>query len=276
MKAILRTLESQIDHLESSDDFAELRSSVWRWRRGKSGQSISRWRETRPLSGEERDLLKLELVIADLDPLFISSCAKYFGPMIKSGSVRLCHGPMQEAVIESLQSNEGVQTYLVFGSYGVFPDPRTKDESRALISGVSKAVAHAFPSTWQRFATLSKRELAMVGSDMHDDMPWMKLMGHVWMANPTIDIGSAGSLTLVACAAYPRDQRPTEMAAAARRFERALKMIWASASERAKRLGGVTKVRIITHAMGSFVGHADVGVFAKGMAHAFDHFLSEN
>ncbi len=72
------------------------------------------------------------------------------------------------------------------------------------------------------------------GSDGDDDdhtdgdgsaagSPWLDRMGHVFLAEPELraDESSPHSseLSLLAVVAYPRDQYPTEAAAAARRFE---------------------------------------------------------
>ncbi|KAK3270973.1 hypothetical protein CYMTET_20657 [Cymbomonas tetramitiformis] len=158
-----------------------------------------------------------------------------------------------------------------------------------------KIVAQVFPKSWKDFDE-------QCGSEANADepwntMPWMARKGRVWVAEPEVP----DALTLVACAAYPRDQSPTEAEAAARRFETALRMIKEreeaaspreAVSRRLSPRSGTSKgksplcaaemhvvqdpsqrkLRIITHAMGSFEGHPDAAVFATGLSAGLERF----
>lgn len=207
-----------------------------------------------------------ELVVSDLDSQFTGACRSLLDPLLRdSGGVRVRHETLQRAIADSLREPD-VHTFVVFGSYGTFPDP----DSRALMTWLSKVfIAPFFPNSWSSFA----RQCPSSADD--EDLPWMDRKGQVWMAEPEIQ----DALTLVACAAYPRDQQPTEAEAAARRYEAALALIASTAGMSGCRGQKTTatppkRIRVITHAIGSFVGHDDVSVFAQGLAEGVRRFLS--
>lgn len=223
------------------------------------------WHSIRSAGAAHGEVL-FELVVADLDSQFIDACRRFLDPLLReSGGVRLMHEPMQRAVAESLLEPD-VHTFVVFGSYGTFPDP----DDRALMTCLSKAfIAPVFPDSWRSFARQCP------SSADEDDLPWMDRKGQVWMAEPEIQ----DALTLVACAAYPRDQQPTEAEAAARRFEAALALIASATGISGTRGHKIARtpprrIRVVTHAIGSFVGHDDVSVFAQGLAEGVRRFLS--
>ena len=235
-----------------------------------------------------------ELVVADLDAAFIKSCKFHLEQRLRlGGGVRLMHQPVQHALLESLRE-ERVHTYLVFGSYATFP---SRDTCTSTMTGMCASLMEAFPDSWDSLRTQCEDE-----NDENDDDENRESIGQAWIAEP--EIPNSAPLTLLACAAYPRDQRPTEEEAAAKRWIRALKMIankekWfrdASGSGsvgvgKARGPGGVAgtgcastlfpssnkiqKIRVVTHAMGSFLGHDDVGVFATGLQSALDQFLGK-
>eukprot|EP00750_Incisomonas_marina_P021670 INCI4620.1.p1 GENE.INCI4620.1~~INCI4620.1.p1 ORF type:complete len:440 (+),score=64.61 INCI4620.1:129-1448(+) len=265
-----------------------------------------------------------ELVVSDVDAEFCSYCQRAFGwANGAGGGVRIEHDPMQAAIADSLRETwtrrddpavEKLHTFVVFGTYGSFP--LNVNSKNVLVAGLAKnVVAPNFPKSWKDFAWQCGD-----GDDgcEHDETGrseprWMGRMGQSWISKPEI----RNVLSLVAVAAYPRDQRPSEEAAASRRFSSSLELLWGSegaglgvlvpsSSDGDWRAGGVTSqnpfkkrpkkcrptnvikagptdctgpqshpryIRVITHAMGSFVGHNEVRVFAEGMADGLQNFF---
>jgi hypothetical protein len=219
---------------------------------------------------ETEEHVLMELVIADLDREFIHQCSNYFDPsqLGEGGGVRLLHDPMQRMIGDSV-ADDNVHTYVVFGSYDSFPNP---EDPQAVLSGISRSLAEAFPHSWRSLQEQCGRSP----------------VGHrVWMSSPETPPPSL--LALVACVAYPRDQEPSEAEAAARRFTAALECIASVEGLWGVRRGcgegregegegevvpRTRRVRIVTHAMGSFVGHSQVAVFAQGLAEGWRRFLT--
>eukprot|EP00462_Mataza_sp_D1_P023466 CAMPEP_0175148166 /NCGR_PEP_ID=MMETSP0087-20121206/16455_1 /TAXON_ID=136419 /ORGANISM="Unknown Unknown, Strain D1" /LENGTH=298 /DNA_ID=CAMNT_0016433553 /DNA_START=27 /DNA_END=923 /DNA_ORIENTATION=+ len=199
---------------------------------------------------------QFQLVVADLDAAFIRHCQFHLGCL---EGVRVLHEPFQRALLDSIRE-EGVHTYLLFGSYEVFPCDANED---AAITGIAKAVMRACPRSWADFRDQCDRK---------ESCNTEQERGRSFLAAPEIP----NRLTLVASVAYPRDQQPSEQAAAAKRWVRALGMI--AKAEQLTGLGKHTgpmpanKIRVITHAIGSFVGHNQVEVFAIGLKDALVDF----
>ena len=256
---MMKMCDEDVMRMKSGDEYHELRR-MWNW--PSSGSSSSSKKSSFRGVDKRGNDVRVELVVADMDTRFLGCVNKMMGD-----DVTIRHEPLQKIISESLR--ERCKTYVVFGSYGIFPNE--SDEHAGLRSGVSKAISRIFPRSWQSFRDQSRRLV----KDLSSDMPWMELMGHVFMAEPEIE----GLMSLVACAAYPRDQRPTEEDAAARRYLSAFKMIMrceniqslhrSSSEEKPSRC-----IRIVTHAVGSFVGHDTVDVFAIGIKKALANLLT--
>ena len=135
---------------------------MWNW---PSSWSSSAFRKNRRLGVDKRgNGVRVELVVADMDTRFLGCVNKMMGD-----DVTIRHEPLQKIISESLR--ERCKTYVVFGSYGIFPNE--SDEHAGLRSGVSKAISRIFPRSWQSFRDQSRR--LVKGSS--SDMPWMELMG---------------------------------------------------------------------------------------------------
>ena len=261
-RSMMRMCDEDVMRMKSGDEYHELRR-MWNW---PSGSSSSPRKSSFWGVDKRGNDVRVELVVADMDTRFLGCVNKMMGD-----DVTIRHEPLQKIISESLRDR--CKTYVVFGSYGIFPNE--SDEHAGLRSGVSKAISRIFPRSWKSFREQSRRCLSKGSSS--DDMPWMELMGRVFMAEPEIE----GLMSLVACAAYPRDQRPTEEDAAARRYLSAFKMIM-----RCENIQSLYRspqcsnekpskcIRIVTHAVGSFVGHDTVDVFAIGIKKALTDLLS--
>jgi len=217
--------------------------------------------------------------------------------------VRIMHQPIQQAIADSLREineneesgDDSAHTFVVFGSYGTFPTSQN-DRGRGLMTGLCKScIAPLFPSSWENFASQCGHQ------HLHSQHG---TPSRVWISS--ID-EIPDLLTLVSCEAYPRNQYPSEEEAAAQRWEMALEKVaqrvqlYPSPSSSFSRDGTKSfstafasrfagdksdttspnkyvrkrKVRVITQAMGSFVGHLDVSVFARGLSVAMDKFCSK-
>lgn len=83
--------------------------------------------------------------------------------------------------------------------------------------------------------------------------------GMAWLARDS----SNPRIALCCVAAYPRHQQPSERAHIALCAQRGLALI-------AKEVGRGGKARVVTHALGSFVGHTRPEVFAEALFDAVD------
>ena len=117
--------------------------------------------------------------------------------------------------------------------------------------------------------------------------------GKVWVAHPSLTTPSGSAIHLVGCAAYPRCQNPTEEVAISRMFRTSLDAVAQVVSGQglcggAAKAGGGSwggwgggeaeehkKVLVITHALGSFLGHNEPELFGRGLATGFRDFLAE-
>jgi len=262
---MMKMCDEDVRRMKTGDEYHELRR-MWNWPSGSSSSTSRRKKSSFWGVDKRGNDVRVELVVADMDTRFLGCVNKMMGD-----AVMIRHEPLQKIISESLRDR--CKTYVVFGSYGIFPNE--SDEHAGLRSGVSKAISRIFPRSWQSFRDQARRLLK--GSN--SDMPWMELMGHVFMAEPEIE----GLMSLVACAAYPRDQRPTEEDAAARRYLSAFKMIMRyeniqSLHRSPQRSEGKPSrcIRIVTHAVGSFVGHDTVDVFAIGIQKALANLLTKD
>ena len=100
----------------------------------------------------------------------------------------------------------------------------------------------------------------------------------VWLASPPVE-ASEGRLHLISCAAYPRCQEPSEQECVQRMFQSALNLVigHSAAFDQVESSGPPSsrKIRVLTHAMGSFLGHTRPEVFAEGLAAGLHSFLAD-
>jgi len=111
----------------------------------------------------------------------------------------------------------------------------------------------------------------------------MSNQGRVWVA----DSRPQARVRLIACAAYPRCQQPSEEVCISRMFSTALSAVAevarrpgdfasskASYSEAGDgQLRTVQKVRVVTHALGSFLGHNEPELFGRALGSGYADFL---
>ena len=259
-RLMMKMCDEDVTRMKSGDEYNELRR-IWNW---PSSQGSSPSPTKTSFWGVETSgaIVRVELVVADMDARFLGWVDKFM-----RDDVTIRHEPLQQILSESIRDQSN--TYFIVGSYGIFPNE--SDERAGLRSGVSKAISRIFPRSWASFREQSRHLLRSYSGDL----PWMELMGHVFLAEPEIN-----GIRLLASVAYPRDQRPTEEDAAARRYLIALKMIMRCENiQSLHRVCPHSKgtpsryVRVVTHAVGSFVGHDTVDVFAKGLEKALTNLL---
>ena len=95
-----------------------------------------------------------------------------------------------------------------FHTVPLFVHGGTRRSGTGHIRHIAQALRQLFPDSWRCFGEQSGLGGAMAEEfGAAEALPWMRTMGQVWMATPELP---ATELTLVACAAYPRDQSPTE------------------------------------------------------------------
>jgi hypothetical protein len=177
------------------------------------------------------------------------------------------------------------ETFVIFGGYG----------SGQINSGLQKQLFEAFP---EQMSDL-KQQAMSDGGGQHGEVDEqdvnMANQGRVWAAHPVI-ASSSGPIHLVSCAAYPRGQSPSEREHVRRMFHRALAMVIRLSAQACSLAHGrgcsslannavfgfgdatqprVGTVRIVTHAIGSFVGHSDPSVFAWGLANGVNDLLAD-
>ena len=206
--------------------------------------------------------VELSVIIADLHANFINHCHTHFMEM--NFFVELKQAPIQEEILTALHedsSNCNIETYILFGSYG----------NGMINSALQKQLNECFPEQMNNLR--DKAQSVGRGKGCEDEMDINMInQGEIFIAEPSL-VNLTGSKThFVSCAAYPRKQRPTEQEHIKDMFHRAVDLVIShhkanlncpNSSEVPRR---INKLRIVTHAMGSFVGHDNVEVFAWGLA----------
>lgn len=248
--------------------------------------------------------LEMELVVADPHDRVIDSCRECFS--VLGLPVTLTQAPMQEALLKHLDMAKALgapkDCFVVFGAYG----------SGEVESALQKQLAEAFPEQMENLraqATGATTGSALCGGG--GNLPHKKVFelnmanqGRVWIAEEQSssrgddEVGDPGRITLVACAAYPRCQRPSEEAAIGQMFCAALEAIaelafsrqatelrtykavdsreasgsesYATGGEKSQRM------RVVTHALGSFVGHTEPEIFGRGLSRGFCNFITDH
>jgi hypothetical protein len=250
--------------------------------------------------------LAMEVVIADLHDRVIHSCQDWF-TRLRLPRPCLMQAPIQEAMLRSLYDEEDVLTFVVFGAYGngdaesglqkqlmeAFPEQMRSLQAQALMGGHSD-VDGSFASSGRAPQVKCSYEERMRLN--------MANQGCVWVAEPS----PSDPVQLVACAAYPRCQNPSEEVHVGRMFRAALDAIvltyggidtksahtpsqptggsegragaGAGAIGAAKastlKTGRQRKIRVVTHALGSFVGHNEPEIFGCGLANGLAEYLA--
>ena len=216
----------------------------------------------------------MQIIVSDLHDQVIDSCSKYFSDW--QLPVTLKQEPIQATILHALQTKAGTvdrtgpistHTFIVFGGYG----------SGQCHSGLQKQLQELFPH--QMVDLVSQAHAGCDHADNDDFELNMRHQGQVWLARPAIE-ADGGLLYLISCAAYPRCQSPSEQEHISKLFSRALHLVMATVQ-----CGGGRDlynpsdchrtVKVITHAMGSFVGHTDPSVFGQGLAGGLMNFLTE-
>ena len=233
--------------------------------------------------GATRDAeVSLEVIVADLHDRVIHSCDSCFQEL--GLPVTLLQQPIQNAILDSMKGvTDVVETWVIFGGYG----------NGQINSGLQKQFNEVFP---EQLSDLRLQALACGGSEEDEQDINMANQGRVWMARPAL-ASHSGPIRFISCAAYPRCQSPSEQEHVRRMFHRALDVVarnsvyirhlhshsqhtspgfmeFASSSKIARR-ASKQKIRIITHALGSFVGHTDPGIFGWGLANGLNDMLAE-
>lgn len=205
--------------------------------------------------------IPMSIVVADMHNQVIGSCQSEFSSL--GLPVTLVHDPMQTAILEAMHTSEHNITFVVFGGYG----------SGECHSGLQKQLMECFPHQMRELKEQAMVDATGDGSEIEANM---SNQGKAWLSDSPV-VTPSGLLYLVSCAAYPRGQSPSEQEHVRRMFERALSVIQRRLVQGVGSgvYGGASyTVRIITHAIGSFVGHPDPGVFGWGLAHGLNDFLA--
>jgi hypothetical protein len=317
LEAVLHGQIEQISDVRANHDLHQW----WNWQPQSEGCAAAE-----PPAGDWVPIgpeLAMEVVVADLHDRVIHSCQEWF-TSLRLPRPCLVQGPMQEALLRSLRGNEDdedeedVECFVVFGAYGngqvesalqkqlmdAFPEQMLNLQAQAM-GDTSLALSGGGNSSF-KFGHSSSEERTRIN---------MANQGKVWVAAPTSD-----PVRLVACAAYPRCQHPSEEVHVSRMFRAALDVIteittasagshWpgggaaasmqsvmpqSAAGGRAGGDGGGggaslattydkkqgqaptrrRKIRVVTHALGSFLGHNEPELFGCGLANGFSEFLA--
>jgi hypothetical protein len=200
----------------------------------------------------------LEIIIADLHDQVIDSCKSYFASL--GMPVSLKQNPIQAAILDRLydcNSFENTCTFVIFGGYG----------SGECHSGLQKQFEEAFPEQMHDL----KVQAVADGFGRTEEMELnMSNQGNVYVASPPVPSPS-GPIHLMSCAAYPRGQSPTEQEHIKHMIVRAMQIVRDMTQG-----SGYQKIIVVTHAVGSFVGHTNPSVFSWGISHGVKDFLSQN
>jgi hypothetical protein len=276
-------LKAQIDQLSSPCN-RELQS-YWNWHPHKYHSNVktnttsSSSSSSSPLPSfhtSARNIVldtgvEIEVIVADFHDVFINACLKCFSEL--QLPVTMKQGPMQSVLLDVVQEHRNgtptdeesaTQTFILFGGYG----------NGMINSGLQKQLHDVFPDQMDNL-----REQAMDSMDDDEYAINMINQGDAFIAQPSIIIteNSGCELHLVSCCAYPRKQHPSEHEHIQYTFQKGLELVYSQyRTNPSPQITTARKLRIVTHAMGSFVGHDDPSVFAWGLAHGLHKFLQDH
>jgi hypothetical protein len=238
----------------------------------------------------------LEVIVADLHDVIIQSSHKYFSSL--GLPVILRQDPIQRVILDSLRCDESenvsVSNFIIFGGYG----------SGKTQSALQKQLFEAFPEQMNDISLQAIHEVCHIDLSP-TDISWeleqkanTENIGKVWISTSPLSF-SSGTLQLVCCAAYPRNQ--PEDKHVCKMFHQALHLITKTVISQNENLNTHStpscftkrekieekeethkenisysqKIRIITHAIGSFIGHPNPSDFSLGLAYGFDNFIKD-
>ena len=244
--------------------------------------------------GDANIKVEVEVIISDLHDRVIHTCRQYCTEL--DLPVQLKQEPIQVTILETLlleaeteaaeDHDRCLDTYVLFGGYA----------NGMINSGLQKQLFEAFPDQMNNIRSQAMETGCQRGCIDEYDVNMVN-QGEVFLAQPSLTCCSqgGGSIHFIACAAYPRKQTPSEEEHIRNTFHKGLDLAFSHFSmnhhtggcRRSANTATATaaphnnksiinptkrKIRILTHAMGSFVGHDNPAVFSWGLTHGLKDF----